>query len=418
MGNLLQGKHIILGVTGSIAAIKAPIVARELMRRGATVTAALTRSAQKFTTSLALSALTHQQAITELLPERDTSDAGTWHIRLARAASAMLIAPCSASTIGKLRAGIYDNPVTLLASALPRTTPLVVAPAMDEEMWLQSAVHENLEVLRERGMFLIEPTSGALASGLVGQGRMLEPDELIDRFTAILEASRTSLPLYGKRILITGGPTFEPLDPVRYIGNRSSGKMAAALANVAHELGADVTLIMGPTNTKTSNAIERIDIETAAEMHAAVRAQFDTSDILIMNAAVSDFAAANESQTKLKKRELADDAGRIMLELRANPDILSEVAAQKRANQIIVGFALETGDAATDYARGKLEEKKLDFVVLNRADEADAGIGTDTNRITIMERAGRAHEYPLQSKEECARDIFSAIIARLHTYDG
>ncbi|MEO6939618.1 MAG: bifunctional phosphopantothenoylcysteine decarboxylase/phosphopantothenate--cysteine ligase CoaBC [Candidatus Kapaibacterium sp.] len=422
---MLKGKTIILGVTGSIAAIKAPILARELMRRGATVHCAMTPAAIAFTTPLALSALTQQAVITDILPKEKTSgaDAGTWHIHLARSADLMLIAPCSATTIGKLRSGIYDNAVTLLASALPRAVPLFLAPAMDEEMWLQPIVQENIHALRTLGTQIIDPTNGALASGLTGMGRMLEPAELVNTLELAFDNASNTVqasnqlqsnplqgnPLRGKRVLITGGPTQEPIDPVRYIGNRSSGKMAAALATSARELGATVTLIMGPSVVKTEANIRRINIETSEEMRSAVERELATSDIVIMNAAVSDFAVASPSDKKIKKQEITSSEGKLSLELRQTTDILATLAAHKRDGQFIVGFALETGDNAEAYAKSKLAQKGLDMIVLNRADEPGAGFATDTNKVIIFSRNGDREALPLLSKEECAARILDRI---------
>jgi phosphopantothenoylcysteine decarboxylase/phosphopantothenate--cysteine ligase len=422
---MLKGKTIILGVTGSIAAIKAPILARELMRRGATVHCAMTPAALAFTTPLALSALTQQAVITDILPKEKTSgaDAGTWHIHLARSADLMLIAPCSATTIGKLRSGIYDNAVTLLASALPRAVPLFLAPAMDEEMWLQPIVQENIHALRTLGTQIIDPTNGALASGLTGMGRMLEPAELVNTLELAFDNASNTVqasnplqsnplqgnPLRGKRVLITGGPTQEPIDPVRYIGNRSSGKMAAALATSARELGATVTLIMGPSVVKTEANIRRINIETSEEMRSAVERELATSDIVIMNAAVSDFAVASPSDKKIKKQEITSSEGKLSLELRQTTDILATLAAHKRDGQFIVGFALETGDNAEAYAKSKLAQKGLDMIVLNRADEPGAGFATDTNKVIIFSRNGDREALPLLSKEECAARILDRI---------
>jgi phosphopantothenoylcysteine decarboxylase/phosphopantothenate--cysteine ligase len=408
MAQLLSGKRILLGITGSIAAVKAPIIARELMRRGAKVVAALTPSAEKFTTALALSALTHEEVITEAFPKSldGKSNSGTWHITLARSASVMLIAPCSATTLGKLASGIYDNAVTLLASALPQTTPLILAPAMDEEMWKQPIVQENLAKLRAHGVLIIEPASGLLASGLTGEGRMLEPNELVDKLEALLQYEQS---LFGKRVLVTGGPTYEPIDPVRFLGNRSSGKMAVALANAATTRGAAVTLILGPSAVQTSSAITRIDINTAEEMLAAVMQELFTSDIIIMNAAVSDFAALHPSDSKLKKRELGEKGAGLSLDLKPTPDILRSIGELKTEQQFVVGFALETGDKAEDYAKGKLNEKGLDMVVLNRADVAGAGFSVDTNKVIIFTRDGIREELPLLTKEECAEEIVKRI---------
>lgn len=401
---MLQRRRIILGITGSIAAIKAPIIARELMRRGAEVYPVLTSGALEFTTPLALSALTRHEAITDIFPKEksQSGDAGTWHVHMARSADAMLIAPCSARTIGLLATGIYENAVTLLAASLPLNTPLVLAPAMDEEMWLQPAVQDNLKILRERGVIVIDPTSGPLASGLTGQGRMREPSELVDQFAELVQPRG---PLAGKRVLITGGPTYEPIDAVRFIGNRSSGKMAAALAEEAAKRGADVSLVMGPSSVTTSHMIARRDIETASEMHAAVTEDVPSADIIIMNAAVADFKPARASNTKLKKREMTS----LEIELEPTADILSEIAGTKRPSQYLVGFALEKGAGSADYARKKLIEKQLDMIVLNDLADPGAGFSHDTNQVTIYRKDGSEIRTPLSSKAECAARIMDEI---------
>ena len=408
---MLNRKKIIYGVTGSIAAAKAPIVARELVREGAEVHCALTNSAQKFTTAYTLSILTGNEALTEIFP---SSGSGTWHVHLARSASAMLIAPCSAATLGKLRRGIYDNPVLLLASSLGENTPLVIAPAMDEEMWLQPAVQENIAWLKSQNVQFIEPVKGALASGFTGLGRMPEADEIVKKFDELLLLSGPRnpipetrfLPLEGKHILITGGPTYEPIDPVRFIGNRSSGKMGAALAKEAAEFfGADVTLIMGPSMVETPSSVNRINVETADEMRDEVLSQLSGHDILIMNAAVSDFRASDPSKSKMKKTHRK----KWSLDLSPTRDILKDVMEARKAKQKIIGFALEGGDDAASYAKGKLEGKELDMIVLNRFDHKGAGFGSDTNRITIFRKDGLQKEVPLVSKTECARIILSLI---------
>ena len=398
--------RIILGITGSIAADKAPLVARELMRSGAEVTPVLTEGALQFTTATALSALTKQTAITSIFPadKKSSSDSGTWHIHLARSATAMLIAPCSATTIGKLAGGIYDNAVTLLASSLPQTTPLIIAPAMDEEMWLQPAVQENIRVLRSRGVLVIEPTIGALASGLTGKGRMLEPAELVMEVRRMLDVAK---PLEGKRVLITGGPTYEPIDPVRFIGNRSTGKMAAALARAAERMGAEVTLIMGPSAIATNGTIERINVETSDEMAMVVLSRFVLADILIMSAAVADFRPESVSQTKLKKR--ATESENTTLELVRTQDILNSIKEFRRPDQTVVGFALEKGAGSVDYALGKLREKELDYIVLNDISEFGSGFAHDTNKVTIFSKAGKKIELPLLTKDECAVRILETI---------
>jgi phosphopantothenoylcysteine decarboxylase/phosphopantothenate--cysteine ligase len=410
---MLAGKKIILGITGSIAAIKAPILARELMRRGASVHPALTPGALQFTTATALSALTRNSAITSVFPadKAAAGDAGTWHVHLARSADAMLIAPASATAIGHLAAGIYDNAVTLLASSLRRSTPLVIAPAMDEEMWLQPAVQENLKKLQTFGVQVIAPAHGALASGLTGMGRMPEPEDLVQRFTTLIAPHG---PLAGKRILITGGPTYEPIDAVRFIGNRSSGKMAAALAEEAQKLGAHVDLVMGPSAVQTSAAIARENVETASEMERAVMAKLPKADVVIMNAAVADFKAAEASDTKLKKREM----NTLAIALAPTTDILSEISKNRTGGQFVVGFALEKSNgsnSAHDYALAKLKEKKLDMIVLNDLSNTGAGFSHDTNQVSIYLPDGEEIRTALTTKQECAREILERIAQRLPT---
>lgn len=408
---MLEGKKIIYGVTGSVAAIKAPIIARELMRSGATVQTVMTPSAEKFTTAYSLSVITKNEAITNIF----SSSESTWHIHLGRSADAMLIAPCSATTLGKLRYGIYDNAVLLVVSSLKSETPLVLAPAMDEEMWLQPAVQENISWLRAHGVHIIEPVSGALASGLVGMGRMSEPDELIKKFEELISSKKTSqsiehhshLSLINKRILITGGPTYEPIDPVRFIGNRSSGKMGAALANVAaNEFGASVTLVMGPSTSETVQSVNRINVETTAHMHRSVESLAPSSDIIIMSAAVSDYKIKSYSGSKLKKNGSASD---LTLELESTVDILKEISSRRNAKQIIVGFALESRANGEAYAKKKLTEKSLDMIVLNYFDEVGSGFSNDTNAVTIFTKNGKTKNIPLASKTMCAREILIAI---------
>lgn len=403
---MLSGKRVILGVSGSIAAIKAPIIARELMRQGADVVCAMTESAANFTTATALAALTKNNVITAVFPKEKTmsEDAGTWHIHLARSADAMVIAPCSATMIGKLANGIYDDPVSLLAASLPGRTPLILAPAMDEEMWEQQVVKNNIEYLNDLGAaFFIEPVEGPLASGLFGKGRMKEPAEIVKEVADILEGLSYERMLGHKRVLITGGPTFEPIDPVRFIGNRSSGKMAAALAITAKEHGASVTLIMGPSAISTNHSIVRKNIETTEEMYLAVMEEIEQQDIIIMSAAVSDFTPVEVHDAKLKKQNLHEEG--LTLKLRRTTDILSAIAERKNPDQILVGFALETGEKAEEYALSKLKNKSLDMIVLNRADETGAGFGHDTNKVTIYKSDSSRTELPLMSKEKCALEI-------------
>jgi phosphopantothenoylcysteine decarboxylase/phosphopantothenate--cysteine ligase len=415
MSETLKGKRIVLGVSGSIAAIKAPRIAAELTREGAEVFCAMTEGARQFVSAEEMSAVSGNETITQIFPGQPplivgdgphlekAGEVNTWHVHLARSADAMLIAPCSASMIGKLRSAIYGDPVALLAASLPRWTPLVLVPAMDEEMWLQPAVQEALAWLRAHGVMQIGPVKGRLASGLTGMGRMPEPKDIVREFAQIIGGERELLA--GKRVLITGGPTYEPIDAVRFLGNRSSGKMAAALAMAARRMGADVTLIMGPTAIGTNGIATRINIETAEEMLAAVREQLPNADIVIMNAAVSDFAAEETLTTKMKKRETGD----LSIKLKRTPDILSEIARSKRMGQIVVGFALEKGEGSEAYARAKLTEKNLDMIVLNDIAQEGAGFGYDTNKVTIFTRDGGVQWLPLLSKEACAIEILKHI---------
>ena len=422
MGNI-EGKHIILGVTGSIAAIKAPAIAGLLAREGASVSCLMTESAREFVSAEEMREASGQPVISRIFRDgragsTDLRDAQarmgeTWHVHLARSADAMLVAPCSASTIGMLRAGIYDNAVTLAAGSLPKGTPLVIVPAMDEDMWLQPTVQENLAWLKQHGVLVIEPVTGKLASGLTGMGRMPEPSEMVREFIArVSRAGSTDLregSLRGKKVLITGGPTYEPIDAVRFIGNRSSGKMAAALALEAKRMGAEVTLVMGPTTPfplLEAEGVFQVDVETADEMLAAVRAEAPGADIIIMSAAVADFAPEHASESKLKKG-LSDT---MTLALRKTPDILAEVSRTKRSDQFLVGFALEKGNEAEDYAQNKLRKKNLDMIVLNNIADEGAGFGYDTNKVTIFTKSGEREGLPLMTKKECARAILNSVL--------
>lgn len=427
MQEILKRKTIILGVTGSIAAVKAPIVAKRLAEAGASVICVMTESAEQFVSREEMREATGREAIASMFHPRQPpptprlGKAGeldrqkfselTWHVHLARSADAMLIAPCSASIIGMLRAGIYDNAVTLAAASLPKGTPLVIVPAMDEDMWVQPAVQENIEWLKKNSVIVIEPVSGPLASGLIGMGRMPEPEEIIEKFAILIQPPPSHRlekagEFYGKQILITGGPTYEPIDAVRFIGNRSSGKMAIALATEARNMGADVTLIMGPSLISSDGVAKRIDIESAQEMLKAVKAEAPNADIIIMSAAVADFAPENAVEGKLKK----GSEETMTLALKKNPDILAEIARSKKPNQIIVGFALEKGDNAESYAKKKLKEKNLDMIVLNNIAEEGAGFAFDTNKISIFTRDGSKSSYPLLSKAECAQVILDTVI--------
>jgi phosphopantothenoylcysteine decarboxylase/phosphopantothenate--cysteine ligase len=299
---------------------------------------------------------------------------------------------------------------------LKEGTPLIIAPAMDEEMWLQPAVQENVQWLRSKGVGVIDPISGTLASGLSGMGRMLEPVELVEAFEKLFsreqrpsnkENSFTKTSLTGKNILITAGPTYEPIDPVRFIGNRSSGKMGAALADTArNDFGANVTLVMGPSHVVSSPLVNRIDVETTEEMRSAVLEQLSGHDVIIMNAAVSDYRIKNYSHGKLKKQT---DGSAMHLDLEATADILQEIAKYKEPSQIIIGFALESSERGEEYARKKLSAKSLDAIVLNHFDEEGSGFSGDTNRVTIFTKNGMKREFPNMSKAQCAQEILSLI---------
>ena len=391
-------RRIVLGVTGSIAAYKTPQLVRDLVRSGAEVRVALTRSATAFVTPLTLATVSRNAVVLDPLPtDAGASNAGTWHIDLAHWADVMLIAPASANTIAKLAHGRADSAVTMLALALP--CPLIVAPAMDEDMLVNEVTQENIETLRARGIDIIEPAAGSLASGLVGEGRLAELETIVERVNAMLDKRGS---LAGVKIVVTAGPTHEPIDPVRFIGNSSSGKMGFAIAADAAMRGAHVTLLAGPTPLRTPPQVQRVNVQTADEMLAAVQSAVKTCDVLIMAAAVADYAPVKESRSKLKKT----GAG-LTLALRSTPDILKTLAASK-GKRIHVGFALET-DNGLAHAATKLKEKKLDMIVLNAATGVDVAIGGDDNTITIIDKTGTPTQLPRMSKRRCAAAIMDRV---------
>lgn len=390
--------HILLGVSGSIAAYKAPLLVREFVKHNAEVRVAMTPSASAFVTPLTLATLSRNPVVTEALPtDVSTSNAGTWHIDLGRWADVMLIAPASANTIAKLLHGEADNPVAMLALSL--RCPLIIAPAMDEEMLINKATQTNLETLKARGVHVISTAHGELASGLVGEGRLAEIGTIVEYVNNLLAKKKS---LQGVRVLVTAGPTHEPIDPVRFLGNRSSGKMGFAIAEEAAQRGADVTLVSGPSELRNSPAIKRINVETAAEMYSAVKKEHKKCDILIMAAAVADFTPKKYSPVKSKKQK-----GAFPLELVPTKDILKELVASK-GKTVHVGFALET-DNELNNAKKKLKEKKLDMIVLNSVSEKGAGFGVDTNVITIIDKKGDAKKFPMMTKQECAEVILDNI---------
>ncbi|TGY30940.1 bifunctional phosphopantothenoylcysteine decarboxylase/phosphopantothenate--cysteine ligase CoaBC [Bacteroides caecimuris] len=398
---MLKGKKIILGITGSIAAYKACYIIRGLIKQGAEVQVVITPAGKEFITPITLSALTSKPVISEFFAQRD----GTWnsHVDLGLWADAVLIAPATASTISKMANGIADN--MLITTYLSAKAPVFVAPAMDLDMFAHPATQKNLDILRSYGNHIIEPGTGELASHLVGKGRMEEPENIIrvlDEFFA------SSDELSGKKVMITAGPTYEKIDPVRFIGNYSSGKMGFALAEECARRGAQVTLITGPVQLKTQHSgIIRVDVESAEEMYKAAQAHFPDADAGILCAAVADYRPATVADKKIKREKEEE----LTLHLRATQDIAASLGAIKRKQQCLVGFALETNNEQQN-AEGKLERKNFDFIVLNSLNDPGAGFRHDTNKISIIDRKGRT-DYPLKSKTEVAQDIIDRLVAAL-----
>ena len=399
---MLKGKHIILGITGSIAAYKAAYIIRAFVKKGAEVQVVITPAGKEFITPITLSALSSNPVISEFFSNRD----GSWHshVDLGLWADAMLIAPATASTIGKMANGIADN--MLVTTYLSCKAPVFIAPAMDLDMFAHPSTQQNLDRLRSFGNHIIEPAEGELASHLVGKGRMEEPDKII----AVLEeffASRTVLEK--KKIVITAGPTYEKIDPVRFIGNYSSGKMGFALAEACAQQGAEVILIAGPVSLTTTHPnIQRIDVESAEEMYQAAMTAFPEADAGILCAAVADYRPEIQADEKIKR----ESKGEMMLHLVPNKDIAASLGAIKREGQVLVGFALETNNEATN-AESKLKRKNLDFIVLNSLRDAGAGFRCDTNKISIFDRQGETTGYPLKSKQGVAVDIVNKLATLL-----
>jgi phosphopantothenoylcysteine decarboxylase/phosphopantothenate--cysteine ligase len=399
---MLRGKHILLGVTGGIAAYKSCYLVRELGRAGAEVKVVMTDAATKFVTPLTFSALSGQEVELDLWSVNQSTDSliGTRHINLANWADLFLIAPASATTIAKLTHGLADNLLTIVALATKH--PIVLAPTMDADMYLNPITLQNLTVLRERGFFVIPPEEGEHASGLRGPGRLPEIDHIIRFLDDILE--KHHLDLKKKKILVTAGPTYEAIDPVRFIGNRSSGKMGFALANAASLRGADVTLVAGPVHLQTPRTVQRVDVESAQQMHNAVIRHARTADVVIMAAAVADFTPAKTTKQKIKKQQ-GDDG--MTLELTHTTDILRALS-NENTGAILVGFALETDDEL-NHAKAKLKEKKLDLIVLNSLKDEGAGFGAETNVVTIIDRSGKIEKLPRMPKFEVANAILDRV---------
>ncbi len=401
----MKGKHIVLGVTGGIAAYKTALLVRECVKAGAEVQVVMTRHAAKFVAPLTFSTLSRREVITEMFPADPDNAAkvSTKHIDLALWADVMLIAPATANTIAKIVHGAADDFLTTLVLAL--RCPLAVAPAMDVDMYQNEVTTANIAALREIGCHVIDPESGELASGLVGPGRLPETENLLKFLDGILAGAHKDL--VKKKVLVTAGPTHEAIDPVRYIGNHSSGKMGFAIANAASQRGADVTLVSGPVALKTPRGVRRVDVRTAIEMQKAVDAEFDRADIVVMSAAVADFAPVTASDSKIKRERTAGEG--ITIELKRNPDILQSLGKKKK-KQVLVGFALET-DNAVENAREKLSKKNLDMVVLNDLKEEGAGFGTDTNVVTMINADGSSKRFPKMSKFDVANAILDRALA-------
>ena len=392
--SILHDKRILLGVSGSIAAYKTPNIARLLVKAGANVQVVMTEAAKGFVTPLTLSTLTDREVLTSFTQEDNDNAVWNNHVSLGLWADVMLVAPASANTLAKMATAAADN--LLLATYLSAKCPVFFAPAMDLDMHKHPANQENINRLVANGNRLIPATSGPLASGLVGEGRMEEPEQIV----ATLEAYfKSTSPLSAKKIVITAGPTYEPIDPVRFIGNHSSGKMGYALANAAAQQGADVTLISGPTAGNTTHPnVSVVPVTTAVEMLAACMDVYNNSDALIMAAAVADFQPTEQAQQKIKKQ-----AGIPSLSLTPTPDILSKLGEAKK-NQILIGFALETQDALAN-AHKKLARKHLDAIVVNSLADDGAGFGHDTNKISFLQANKEAVHYTLKSKQEVALDV-------------
>lgn len=399
--SILKGKHIILGITGGIAAYKSVYLLRLLVKAGAEVQVVITPSGREFITPVTLSSLSGRPVISEFF----TANTGQWnsHVDLGLWADAMVIAPATASTIGKMAGGIADN--MLVTTYLSAKEQVFVAPAMDLDMWAHPSTQRNVATLRADGVEIVEPGSGELASHLCGKGRMAEPQQIVEALEQWFLRHDTTLPLKGKRILITAGPTYENIDPVRFIGNHSSGKMGYALAAACREQGAEVVLVSGPVSLPAPAGVERVSVTSACEMLEASRRAFDTCHAAIFCAAVADYAPAVVAESKIKR----EGAEMMCIELKRNPDIAATLSRGK-GERLTVGFALETDNGA-DNARRKLEAKNLDWVVLNRLGDPGAGFGVDTNSVTLFSRGGEELSFPVKSKQEVARDIVATVFS-------
>jgi len=395
---MLKGKKILIGITASIAAYKIILLVRLLVKAGAEVKVVMTPSAKDFVSPLTLSTLSKNPVLYNI------ADEDTWanHVMLGRWADVMLIAPCSANTLAKLAKGICDN--LLLAIYLSATCPVFISPAMDEDMWHHPATKTNIETVKSYGNKVMPAEHGELASGLIGEGRMPEPESIL---MYLQENFFRTAELKGRKALVTAGPTYEPIDPVRFIGNHSSGKMGVAIAEELFSKGADVTLIVGPGSVKSSFSIRTIPVNTAEEMFNVVSGAFLTVDIAVMSAAVADYKAAEIADQKIKKTE-----DKLTVEMVKTTDILKSIGMSKKPHQIVVGFALETANER-NFATDKLKTKNADIIVLNSLNDAAAGFGVDTNKVTIFTKDGEELDFPVKTKKDVAADIVNLIIKKL-----
>ena len=403
---MLTGKKIVLGITGSIAAYKSCLIIRELIKSGAEVQVVITPAGKEFITPITLSALTHKPVVSEFFSQKD----GTWnsHVDLGLWADAMVIAPCTAATLGKMANGIADN--MLITTYLSMKAPVFIAPAMDLDMYKHPSTQKNIETLRSFGNYIIEPGSGFLASGLEGKGRMEEPENIVkalDKFFSVSSESQSALDyLKDKKILITAGPTYEKIDPVRFIGNYSSGKMGFALAEECARRGAKVVLVAGPVSLTCSDGIQRVNVESCKEMFEAAVGVFPDCDAAILCAAVADFRPEAIAEEKIKR--VGDD---LVLKLKPTQDIAATIGRMKEKSQRIVAFALETNEEENN-AQRKLEKKNADFIVLNSTRIPGTTFQADDNQITIINKEGKKR-YAKKPKTEVARDIIDELVAIL-----
>ena len=398
----LKNKHILLGITGGIAAYKCAHLVRLLIKEGAIVKVVMTKSAEEFISAKTLSVLSKNEVVTDFF---DANNNWNNHVALAEWADAIIVAPLTANTLAKFATGICDNIVT--ACYLSVRNKVFVAPAMDLEMYQHPTTKHNIDILRKNGNIIIPAESGELASGLIGEGRMAEPENIIQFVNQYFE---NNLPLTGKKVLVNAGPTYEAIDPVRFIGNRSSGKMGIAIADEFAKLGAEVTLVLGPSHhLPAERSVNVLKVESAEEMFNACERHFSNSDIAVLSAAVADYKPKQVSDSKIKKKD-----AELHIELVKTKDIL-EILGKQKSKQLLVGFALETNNII-EYAKEKIVKKNLDFIVANSATEKGAGFAVDTNKITIIDKHNKMYNFELKSKQDVAKDIVNFALNYLNTH--